>query len=125
LTLLTLSACGLAIQEPDLFLVKRSSEGQVVTIVINSDGSVTCNRRKSGTLGSAQLITARDLQPIIHNYAVAKLRLPRTANSVYMYSVAVDSGTITFPDTAGVRKHPLAELELLVTQALQSVCGIA
>jgi hypothetical protein len=125
LALLTASGCGLAIQEPDLFLIKRSGEGRVATLVINSDGTVTCNRRRSGTLSSSQLIAARDLQQTIHNYAVAKLRLPRTPNTVYMYSVRVDAGTITFPDTAGVRKHALADLELLATQALQSICGSA
>jgi hypothetical protein len=125
LTLLgvTLGGCGLEVQEPDLFLIRRTGEGRAVTLVINSDGTVTCNRSRTGMLSSGQLITARDIQPTLHQYAVRRLRLPPAPNSVYMYLVRVDSGPISFPDTAGATNHTLASLELLATEAQQVACG--
>jgi hypothetical protein len=123
LTALVLAGCGLQIQEPDLFLIKRSGAGRTATIVINSDGTVTCNQRRTGTLSSSQLITARDIQPAIHRMALRKLRLPPTSRSIYLYRVRVDSGTITFPDTAAAHNKTLAQLELLDTQGQQLACG--
>jgi hypothetical protein len=123
LTALALAGCGLQIQEPDLFLIKRSGAGRTATIVINSDGTVTCNQRRTGTLSSSQLITARDIQPAIHRMALRKLRLPPTSRSIYLYRVRVDSGTITFPDTAAAHNKTLAQLELLDTQGQQLACG--
>jgi hypothetical protein len=108
---------------PDLFLIRRAGEGHVVTVVINSDGTVTCNRTRGGTLGSAPLVTARALQPTVHRMALHKLRIAPASNSVFSYTVRVDSGTITFPDTAGAHNRTLAQLELLDTQAEQAACG--
>jgi hypothetical protein len=118
-----LAGCGLEIQQPDLFLIKRAGPGRAVTIVINSDGTVTCDRRRTGTLSSSQLITARDIQPAIHRMAIRKLRIPRGRATIYMYTVRVDSGTIMFPDTEAAHNHTLAQLELLDAQGEQLACG--
>ena len=120
-----LSACGLEIQEPDLFLIKRTGEGQALTMLINSDGTVQCDGKAGKPLSSSQLITARAIQPNIHYDALQKLAIPRSPNSIYMYSVQTDSGTITFPDTAAVHHPSLGQLELLVAQAAQSSCGVS
>jgi hypothetical protein len=123
LTCIALVGCGLEIQEPDLFLIKRSGAGRTATIVINSDGTVTCNRRHTGTLSSSQLISARDIQPAIHRMALRKLRIPPTSHSIYLYTVQVDSGRISFPDTEAAHNKTLARLELLDTQGQQLACG--
>jgi hypothetical protein len=120
-----LGACGLDIQEPDLFLIKRTGEGRVLRMLINSDGTVQCDGKAGKPLSSSQLITARAIQPNIHYDALQKLALPRSPDSVYMYSVQTDSGTITFPDTAAVHHPSLGQLELLVAQAAQSSCGVS
>ena len=122
---LLLSACGLEIQEPDLFLIKRTGEGRTLTMLINSDGTVQCDGKAGKSLSSSQLITARAIQPNIHYDALQKLAIPRAPNSVYMYSVQTDSGTITFPDTAAAHHPSLGQLELLVAQAAQSSCGVS
>jgi hypothetical protein len=123
LACLALAGCGLEMQQPDLFLIRRAGEGHAVSVVINSDGTVTCDRRRTGTLGSARLINARALQPAVHRLALHRLRIGRAPNSVFTYTVRVDSGTISFPDTAGVHDHTLAQLELLDAQAEQVACG--
>jgi hypothetical protein len=121
----TLAACGLEVQEPDLFLIKRTGEGSKLTELVNSDGTITCNGKQGKPLASPLLITARDIQPNIHYDAQQKLHIPRSPNAVYMYSVETDSGTITFPDTAGAHHPSLAQLELFTLQAAQSSCGIS
>ena len=125
LVCLTLAGCGMEMQQPDLFLIRRTGDGRVQTVVINSDGTVTCDRSRTGTVSSSQLITARSLQPAVHNLALHKLRIAPAPNSVFSYTVRVDSGTITFPDTAGAHSHLLAQLELLDAQAQQAACGSA
>ena len=121
----TLAACGADIQEPDLFLITRTGQGSRLTELVNSDGTIACNGKSGSVLPSSLLITARDLQPNIHYDAAKHLRIPRSANAAYMYSVRTDSGTITFPDTAAAHHPSLAQLELFATRAAQQACGIS
>ena len=120
-----IAGCGFDIQEPDLFLIKRTGPGGKLTMLVNSDGTVTCNGKQGQSLASSLLITARNIQPNIHYDAQKKLHIPRSANAVYMYSVETDSGTISFPDTAAAHHPSLAQLELFTVQAAQSSCGIS
>jgi hypothetical protein len=125
LVALLIAGCGFAVQEPDLWLLTRTGPGGRLTMLINSDGTVTCNGKTGKPLADPLLLQARDLQANIHYDAAKGLHIPRTRNSVYMYRVTTDSGTITFPDTAAARHPSLGQLELLTIQAAQSSCGIS
>jgi hypothetical protein len=119
------AGCGFGIQEPDLWLLVRTGLGHKLTMLVNSDGTVTCNGKAGQPLSSSNLILARVIQANIHYDAARKLHIARTPDSVYMYKVTTDSGTITFPDTAA-RSHPsLGQLELITAEAAQSSCGIS
>ena len=120
-----IAGCGFAVQEPDLFLLTRTGPGARLTELVNSDGTIRCNGHSERTLSSSLLIAARDIQPNLHFDATKRVHIARAANSVYMYSVRVDAGTITFPDTAAAHHPTLAQLELFATQAAQSACGIS
>ena len=122
---LSLAGCGLAIQEPDLFLVTRTGQGQKLTMLVNSDGTVTCNGKTGTPLQSSLLITARDIEPNLHYDATKHLQIAHSANSVFTYSVRTDAGTFAFPDTAAANHPSLAQLELFTVQAAQSSCGIS
>jgi hypothetical protein len=43
---------------------------------------------------------------------------------VARYEIKLKDGTIAFPDTAGARRHELAQAELFALQAAQQACGL-
>ena len=57
--------------------------------------------------------------------SVRKLRFSDGARSVYSYTVKVQSGTMSFPDTAASSHKELAEVELFVVQAAAKPCGLS
>lgn len=119
-----LAGCGFQVQAEDLFLLTRTGEGQKLTLLVNYAGTVSCNGGKPKQLPDSTLIQARNLTNTLDGDAQAKLRIARTAHSVYFYTVSTANGTISFPDTAA-RTHPgLAQLELLTLQIEANPCGI-
>jgi hypothetical protein len=118
-----LAGCGLEVQEADLFLVTRTGPGPKLTLLVNSDGSISCNGGKSKQLSDSQLITARDLADSLDTDT--NLRYRPNAHTVFTYTVKVPNGTFTFPDTAGSARKELAQLELFVIQAAADPCGIS
>jgi hypothetical protein len=121
-----LAGCGLQVQAEDLFLVTRTGEGQKLTMLVNYDGGITCDGGKPKQLSDPQLLAARDLTNDLDTDAAAKppIRFDQTARSVYSYTVKVQNGTFTFPDTAGLQHTELSQLELFVVQAAASPCGV-
>lgn len=119
------AGCGLQVQAEDLFLVTRTGQGQKLTMLVNYDGTISCNGGKATMLSDAQLLQARDLANSLNSDASDKLRFAQTAASVYSYTVKVQNGTFTFPDTAGLQHKELAQLELFVVQAAADPCGIS
>jgi hypothetical protein len=118
-----LTACGLNVQAPDLFLLTRTGGGPRLTLLVSDDGTIRCNGH-SKQLPDKMLLVARDLAITLNNDAKRGLRIPRAPDSVALYSVRVQQGTISFPDTAA-RNHPtLAQLELFAVQASQGPCGL-
>jgi hypothetical protein len=69
-------------------------------------------------------LQARDLASGLGGDAQEKLRIPSPSNSVYRYTIRLQQGTISFPDTATAGgKYPrLAQAELFTARALQQVC---
>jgi hypothetical protein len=71
------------------------------------------------------LIRARALAHDLDADARAKLSIPRSRNTVAMYRIKLENGTITFPDTAASRHKELAGAELFAVQAAQQACGLS
>ena len=119
-----LAACGLNVQAPDLFLLKRTGAGRTLTLLVSDDGTVRCNGGAAKPLSDKLLIQARDLAPSLNDDAKRHLRIARGPHSVAMYTVRVQQGKISFPDTAARTRSDLAQLELLAVQVAQRPCGL-
>jgi len=123
--MVALAACGLNVRSPDLFVLKRTGEGQTLTLLVNDDGTIRCNGGKPKQLPDKQLLIARDLATSLNNDAKAKLQLAAgLPGSVDFYTVTLPNGKITFPDTAARSHKELAQAELFAVQAAQSPCGL-
>ncbi len=120
-----LASCGFDVQSPDLFQVTRFGQGHKLTLLVNDGGTIACNGGKPKSLPDPQLLQARDLATSLNTDAKAKLRFSRTARTVFSYSVKVQNGTFTFPDTAADSRKELSQLELFVVQAAADPCGIS
>jgi hypothetical protein len=120
------TGCGFEVEEPDLFLVTRTGvHGQKLTLLVNDGGTIACDGGKPKNLPDPLLLQARDLATSLNNDVNAKLRFPTSARSVYSYTVRVQSGTMSFPDTAGLSRKELSDLELFVVQAATNPCGLS
>ena len=120
-----LSGCGEDIQSPDLFLITRVGQGQKLTMLVNYDGTIRCNGGRSRQLPDPLLLQARDLANALYGDAQAKLKIAVPANSAFRYRMALQNGTISFPDTAGASHPNLAQAEQFTVQAAQQACGLS
>lgn len=121
-----LAGCGLSVQSPDLFLLTRSGHGRRLTLLVNDGGTIRCNGGKSRTLPDPLLLQARDLASGLAGDARQRLRIRSSPNSVYRYTISLQQGTISFPDTAAATgRYPrLARAELFALRAAQQACGL-
>jgi hypothetical protein len=115
--------CGLSVQSPDLFVLTRSGQGQTLTMLVNDGGTIACNGGKPKALSDPLLISARQLASDLDKDAKAKLDIPRSANSVFTYTIKLQDGTISFPDTAGSSHSELARAEQFAAQAANGPCA--
>jgi hypothetical protein len=118
-----LGGCGLDVQSPDLFLLTRTGQGPALTLLVNDGGTIRCDGGKARPLPDSLLIQARTLATDLNKDAKARLHLPPTRGSVARYTVKLQNGTVTFPDTAASQRHELAETELFALQGAK-VCGL-
>lgn len=119
-----LTGCGLNVQGADLFLLTRTGQARRLTLVVNDSGTIRCDGAAAKSLPDSLLIQARALASDLDKDARAKLRVPVGANSVFSYTIKLENGSITFPDTAARQRHELAEAELFAAQAAQGPCGL-
>jgi hypothetical protein len=117
--------CGLNVQSPDLFLLKRTGGGSRLTLLVNDDGTIRCDGGAARNLPDPLLLQARDLANALGGDAQRNLRIPSPPNSVFRYNVRLQSGTIAFPDTAAANHPNLAQLELFTVHAAQQACGLS
>lgn len=117
-----LAACGLEVQQPDLFLLRRTGNGATLSELVNTAGTVRCNGSKARPLPDKLLLKARNLSGRLNRDARHHLNLPSRADSVYRYRVRLQDGTIAFPDTAARTRSELAQLELLAVSIAQGPC---
>jgi hypothetical protein len=120
-----LAGCGLSVQSPDLFLLTRTGERHKLTLLVNDGGTIRCNGGRARTLPDSLLLEARDLASSLGGDAQENLRIPSPPGSVYRYTIRLQQGTVSFPDTAAAGgKYPrLAQAELFAVRATQQVCG--
>jgi hypothetical protein len=120
------TGCGFDVEEPDLFLVTRTgAQGQRLSLLVNDGGTISCDGGKPKNLPDPLLLQARDLTTNLNADVSAKLRFPASARSVYTYTVKVQNGTMSFPDTAGLSRKELSDLELFVVQAAANPCDLS
>jgi hypothetical protein len=120
------TGCGFEVEEPDLFLVTRTgAEGHKLSLLVNDGGTISCDGGKPKNVPDPLLLQARDLATNLNTDVSAKLRFPASARSVYTYTVKVQNGTMSFPDTAGLSRKELSDLELFVVQAAANPCGLS
>jgi hypothetical protein len=119
------AGCGLNVQSADLFLLTRAGQGKRLTLLTSDAGTVRCNGGASKALSGPLLLQARDLATSLDNDAKANLRIPATAASVYRYTIKLQNGTISFPDTAAATHKELAQAELLAVQVAEGPCGLS
>lgn len=120
------AGCGFDVQSPDLFLLTRTGGGRRLTLLVNDGGTIRCNGARARRLPDPLLLQARDLAGGLGGDAQEKLRIPSPANSVYRYTIVLQQGTISFPDTAAAGgKYPrLARAEEFALRAAGEVCGL-
>ena len=120
-----LGGCGFEVQSPDLFVITRTGGGQTLTMLVSYDGSISCNHGPQKQLPDPLLLQGRDLSNTLNNDAKKKLKLASTHQSVFSYTVKLQNGTISFPDTAGLEHPDLARTEQFFLNAAQQGCGIS
>lgn len=122
----TLAAgCGLSVQSADLFVITRSGQGRTLTLLVSDAGTIRCNGSGARPLPDPLLLQARDLASALASDAKHRLRIAIPPNSAFRYTIRVQDGTISFPDTAAARHHELAQAELFTVQAAQQACGLS
>jgi hypothetical protein len=120
-----LAGCGLDIQQPDLFLLTRTGQGSVLTLLVNDSGTIRCNGAKARMISGSLLIQARDLADSLGKDASRGLDLPAPAGSVFSYRIRMQQGTIRFSDRSAMGHQELAQAELFAVQAAQDACGLS
>jgi hypothetical protein len=124
-TLLALmTSCGFGVQSADLFQLTRTGQGRRLTLLVNDGGKIRCNGGRARRLSDPLLLQARDLASSLGGDAEEKLRIPSPGNSVFRYTIRLQQGTISFPDTAtAAGKYPrLAQAEQFALRAAQQAC---
>jgi hypothetical protein len=118
----TVAGC-LSVQSADLFLLTRTGGGPQLKLLVNDGGTVRCNGGPAKPLPDKLLLQARELANTLATDAGRHLHLPRTSNSVAVYTVKLKDGSISFPDTAAGTHPELAQLELLAVRIAQGPCA--
>jgi hypothetical protein len=91
---------------------------------VSDDGTIRCDGGSAKPLPDRLLIQARDLAPTLNKDAKRGMHIASTSQSVARYTVRVQQGTISFPDTAARRHSELAQLELFAVESSQTPCRL-
>lgn len=123
LAALAVSGCGLDVQSADLFVLTRTGAGRQLRLLVNDSGTIRCNGGAARTLPDPLLLDARQLASDLGADVQHKLK-PGGRVGVYTFTISLQQGTLTFPDTAAARHSELARAELFALQAAQGPCGL-
>jgi hypothetical protein len=123
-TALTAAGCGFDVRSADLFLLTRTGQGRTLTLLVNDGGTIRCNGSRTMQISDPLLLRARDLATRLDSDAKRSLRIPAPPNSAFHYTIKLQDGTISFPDTAAAAHPELAQAELFAVQAAQQACRL-
>jgi hypothetical protein len=119
-----LAGCGQA--GADLFVVTRSGQGPgaALTLRVQDDGFVQCNGGPRRRISDPQLLTAREIQTELDDDAKQRRSRPPGPNSVFTYSIELESGTVRFSDTSpGISKEE-RKAAAFTREAAVGPCGL-
>ena len=121
-----LLAGGCGVQAADLFIVHRSgaAPGAPLTLLINEEGIVHCNRGPPLKLSDSQLVEARGIQEDLHDPASRHTSLPPGPKSVLSYYLRDENGTVRFSDDSAHQPQVFRRLALFVLRTAQMVCHL-
>ena len=119
-----LSGCGLQVASPDLFALTRTGPGPRLTVVVNDSGTISCNGKPAQAISDPLLLQARDLATALATDAQQNLRLPRSSQSVFSYTIRLQPGTVVFSDTSAHGRSELTQTEAFALAAASGVCGL-
>jgi hypothetical protein len=117
--------CG-GVSAADLFLVTRTGAGPNahLTLLVDEEGNVNCNRGPTRKLSDSQLIKADAIKEELEKPASSHLSLAPRAGSVLSYFVRDENGTVRFSDNSAAQPAVLRQLALFVLQTAQQVCRL-
>lgn len=117
--------CGLNVQSADLFVLTRTGAGRTLSLLVSDGGTIRCNGGKSLVLPDQLLLQARDLATDLDNDVKAHRHFGAGPGTIYRFSVKLQDGTLSFPDTAAAGHPELARAELFTLQVAQAPCKLA
>ncbi len=120
---LAAAGCGFQVRSADLFLLTRTGAQGKLTLLVNDGGTIRCNGAAARSLPDPALIQARDLADNVAREVQKHARFPAGHGAVDFFTVSLQQGTISFPDTAGARDRTLAQAELFATRSAEGVCA--
>ena len=77
------TACGLAVQAPDLFLLERTGQGRPLRLLVNDAGMIRCDGTSARPISDPLLLRARDLATALDGDARRSLHLASAPDSVF------------------------------------------
>ena len=119
-----LCGCGLQVASPDLFALTRTRPGPKLRMVVNDSGTISCNGEPAKELSDTLLLQARSLAATLATDAQNNLRLARSGQSVFSYTITLEQGTVLFSDTSAHGRSELTEAEAFALAAARGVCGV-
>jgi hypothetical protein len=124
LVLALLAGCGSP--PADLFVVQRTGTGANarLTLLVQDDGYVVCNRGKARAIPNARLLAARQLARDLEPQAQLHVELPPGPRSVLSYRVRLQAGTVAFSDTSRPLPPAFARLTAFTADVSEDVCGV-
>jgi hypothetical protein len=124
-SVLAITACGLDVRSPDLFLLTRTGQGPKLSLLVNDGGTIRCNGSKPKQISNVMLISARDLSDNLATDATNHLDLRPAPGTIFSFRIHLQQGTIIFSDRDTTNHKELAQAELFALQAAQQVCGLS
>lgn len=116
-------AAGCGQESPDLFEVIRTGPAPRLDLVVNDDGTVTCNGKEKALPGQL-LLRARKASRDLGDQADLGLHLPPGHGTVFSYRVRVQQGEVSFADTSARQPKAFLETQALTKDIAEQVCGL-
>lgn len=119
------AGCG-GVKAADIFLIQRSGSTPHarLTMLVNEEGGVRCNRGAELKLSDHQLVLAKATQEELHEASSENQDLPPRPGSVFSYDVRDEDGRVRFSDNSAHQPGVLHQLQLFVVQVSQQVCHL-